>query len=155
MYFCQLIVLPVYVKLVHPILMCVLLGTSLYALYLGIQIRRTRTSEGDLKKELIKGRFSVRHYQIGAVLLSLLVIGALGGMATVYIDNGKLFVAPHLFVGLGMVALITTSASLVPFMQKHNWIRYVHISLNLVLLSLFAWQATTGIQVVQKLLSQS
>lgn len=53
-----------------------------------------------------------------------------------------------------MVALITTSAFLVPFMQKRVWVRYIHIALNITLLGLFSLQAVTGVQIVQRLTSQ-
>jgi hypothetical protein len=53
-----------------------------------------------------------------------------------------------------MVGLVSTSAALVPFMQKHNWVRSIHVSLNMVLLGLFGWQALTGIQIVQNILSK-
>jgi len=59
-----------WLNFIHPILMWILLGVSIYALYLGVQVRRTRTAEGELKKELIKGRYNVRHYQIGSVILA-------------------------------------------------------------------------------------
>ncbi|CAA9314728.1 Branched-chain amino acid permeases, partial [uncultured Microcoleus sp.] len=36
----------VWSQFIHPILMWVLLVISFYALYLGIQIRRTRSAEG-------------------------------------------------------------------------------------------------------------
>jgi len=39
-------------------------------------------------------------------------------------------------------------------MPKHDWVRNVHISLNLIVMGLFGWQALTGIQIVQKILSQ-
>lgn len=139
----------------HPIMMWVLFAATVYALYLGIQIRRTRSAEGEAKKELIKGRFNIRHHQVGAALLTFMVLGTLGGMAITYINNGKLFVGPHLLVGLGMTGLIATSASLTPFMQKGNdWARYTHISLNLVLVGLFAWQAVTGMQIVQRIVER-
>jgi hypothetical protein len=145
----------VWSQFIHPILMWALLATSIYALYLGLQIQRTRAADGDLKKELIKGRFNVKHYQVGSVLLSLMVIGAIAAMGVTYINNGKLFVSPHLVAGLGMMALIATSASLSPFMQKgQNWARFTHIALNVVLLGLFGWQAVTGVGIVQKLISQ-
>ena len=35
----------------HPLLMWVLLGVSIYALYLGVQWRRARTAEGEQKKD--------------------------------------------------------------------------------------------------------
>ena len=145
----------VWSQFIHPALMWVLLAITIYALYLGIQVQRTRYADADLRKELIKGRYNVKHYQIGSVLLALMVIGAIAAMAVSYINNGKLFVDSHLLAGLGMTALIATSASLSPFMQKgQNWARFTHIGLNVVLLGLFGWQAVTGMQIVQKIISK-
>lgn len=139
----------------HPVMMWVLLGATLYALYLGVQIRRTRAASGEEKKELLKGRFNIRHHQIGSLLLAFMVLGTIGGMAVTYINNGKLFVGPHLLVGLGMTGLIATSAALTPFMQKGNdWARYSHIALNVVLVALFGWQAVSGMQIVQRILER-
>lgn len=145
----------VWSQFLHPTIMWVILALSIYALYLGIQVQRTRYADGDIKKELIKGRYNVKHYQIGSVLLGLMVVGAIGGMAVTYINNGKLFVGPHLLAGLGMTALIAMSASLSPFMQKgQNWARFTHIALNIVLLGLFGWQAVTGVEIVQRIVSK-
>lgn len=142
-----------YLNFIHPLIMWMLLATSLYALYLGWKIRETRSAEGDAKKELIKGRFNVRHHKWGSALLAFMVIGSIGGMAVTYINNGKLFFGPHLLVGLGMTGIIATSASLVPFMQKGNDLaRSAHITLNIALVGLFGWQAVTGMQIVQKIL---
>ncbi|GAB4536388.1 MAG: DUF4079 domain-containing protein [Pleurocapsa sp.] len=139
----------------HPIIMWVLLGLTVYAMYLGLQIRKTRSADKDTRKELIKKNFNQRHHQIGSILLSLMVLGSVGGMAVTYINNGKLFVGPHLLVGLAMTAMIAVSASLVPYMQKGNEIaRYTHISLNVVLLGLFGWQAISGMEIVQKILDR-
>jgi hypothetical protein len=136
----------------HPVLMWVLFGLTIYALYLGIQVRRTRSADGDTKKELIKGKFNIKHNQIGSVLLSFMVLGTIGGMAVTYINNGKLFVSPHLLVGLGMTGMIATSAALSPFMQRgQDWARYTHIFLNIGLVGLFGWQAFTGVQIVQRI----
>ena len=61
---------------------------------------------------------------------------------------------PGIWFGLGMMGLIATSASMVPFMQKGNdTARYTHISLNAVLVGLFSWQAWSGVQIVQKILT--
>ncbi len=140
----------------HPIMMWALVLISLYAAYLGLQVQRTRSAQGDEKKELIKGRYNVRHYQLGSILLALMVMGSIGGMAVTYINNGKLFVGPHLLAGLGMTGLIAASASLSPFMQKGaNWARMTHIVLNFSLLGLFTWQAITGVQIVQKILTKA
>ncbi|HEY9672131.1 MAG TPA: DUF4079 domain-containing protein [Waterburya sp.] len=145
----------VWSQFLHPMLMWVLLAITLYALYLGIQVQRTRYADGDLKKDLIKGRYNVKHYQIGSILLACMVIGSISGMAVTYINNGKLFVGPHLLAGLGMTGLIALSASLSPFMQKgQNWARFTHIALNVVLLGLFGWQAITGVEIVQRIVSK-
>jgi hypothetical protein len=140
----------------HPLTMWILFGLSLYAAYLGLQVQRTRNSQGEEKKELIKGRFNIRHHQIGSILLGLLVAGSIGGMAVTYINNGKLFFGPHLLAGLGITSIIAFSAALSPYMQKGaNWARVTHILLNFTLLGLFAWQAVTGVQIVQKLLTNA
>ena len=145
----------VWSQFIHPILMWVLLAISFYALYLGIQIRRTRSAEGEVKKELLKGKFNVKHHQMGSLLLALMVTVAIVGMGVTYINNGKLFVGPHLLAGLGMMALIAIGASLTPLMQKGNdWARNTHIFLNIVLLGLFGWQAVSGVEILQRIISK-
>ncbi|MDB9525357.1 DUF4079 domain-containing protein [Oscillatoria sp. CS-180] len=142
-----------WLNFIHPIIMWALLGLSLYALYLGWQIRRTRSAEGEAKKELIKGKFNIRHHRMGSALLAFMILGSIGGMAVTYINNGKLFFGPHLLVGLGMTGIIAVSAALVPFMQKGNDLaRSAHITLNIALVGLFGWQAVTGMQIVQRIL---
>jgi len=140
----------------HPAIMWVLLALSLYAAYLGLQVQRTRNAQGEEKKELVKGRYTIKHHQIGSIILALMVAGSIGGMAVTYINNGKLFVGPHLLAGLSMTGLIAFSASLSPFMQKGaNWARMTHIVLNFAILGLFAWQAFSGIEIIQKILTNA
>jgi hypothetical protein len=143
-----------WLNFIHPVLMWGILALTLYAAYLGWQHRRTRLATGDEKKELVKGKFLIRHHQAGSALLAVMVLGSLGGMAATYINNGKLFFGPHLLIGLGMMALIASSAAMVPFMQKGNEVaRYTHISLNAVLVGLFGYQAFSGVQIVQRILN--
>jgi len=138
----------------HPILMWVLFALTLYAMYLGFQIRRTRSAEGEEKKALIKGQFNQKHHKMGSLLLALMVLGNMGGMAVTYINNQKLFFGPHLLAGLGMTGMIALSAALTPFMQKgEDWARNGHIFLNVAIVALFGWQALTGMEIVQKILS--
>jgi 4-hydroxybenzoate polyprenyltransferase len=143
-----------YLSFLHPITMWILLALALYTLYLGVQVRRTRLAEGELKKELIKGQFANRHHQIGSIFLALIVMGAIGGITVTYINSGEIFIGPHLFAGLGIVGLVATSAALVPFMKKYTWVRSIHVSLNIVVLGLFGWQALTGVKIVQEIVSQ-
>jgi hypothetical protein len=139
----------------HPVLMWIAFGMALYALYLGIQSRRLRSSEGEVKKALIKGKFAQRHYQLGSWFLVLMVAGSTGGMAATYIKNGKLFVGPHLLVGLGLTVLVAMAAALAPALQKGQaWARSLHILLNVGVLGLLGWQAATGVEIVQRIVSQ-
>lgn len=137
----------------HPLLMWVLLGLSLYAMVLGIKSKKTRTADAETRKQLIKGQFARRHFQIGSLMLALMVLGTVGGMVVTYINNGKLFVGPHLLVGLSMTAMIAVAAGLVPLLQAGNAIaRKVHVGLNMGLVTLFLWQAVTGMQIVARIL---
>ncbi|MFM7362706.1 MAG: DUF4079 domain-containing protein [Cyanobium sp.] len=145
--------LPLVVSFLHPLLMWVLLGLSLYAMVLGIKAKKTRTGTPEQRKELIKGQFGKRHFLFGSLLLALMVIGTVGGMAVTYVNNGKLFVGPHLLVALGMLSLIAVAAALAPLMQAGNELaRKAHVGLNMTLVTLFLWQAVTGMQIVNKLL---
>jgi Protein of unknown function (DUF4079) len=145
----------VYGQFVHPLLMWTLLGLTLYAGYTGWQWRRARTATGDLKKELLKAKFNLKHHKIGAIVLALMVVGSLGGMTVTYINNGKLFVGSHLIAGMGMTAMIALSASLTPLMQKGaEWARISHIALNTAIVGLFGWQAFSGVDIVQRIISK-
>ena len=139
---------------VHPVLMWVLLALSGYGLFLGIKAKKLRTATtAEERKPLIQGQFAQRHLKIGQIILAVMVLGTLGGMAVTYLNNGKLFVGPHLLVGLGMTALVAIAASLTTAMQKGNLVaRKVHVGLNMTVLTLFLWQAFTGLQIVQKIL---
>ncbi|MEN9224631.1 MAG: DUF4079 domain-containing protein [Thermostichus sp. DRC_bins_24] len=140
----------------HPVLMILAFGLALYALYLGIQARRIRSAEPEVRKQLVKGKFGQRHFLMGSLFMLLMVFGAIGGMAVTYLNNGKLFVGPHLLAGLGIVALVACSAALVPLMKDADklWARNLHVTLNVVILGILGWQAITGFQIVQRILSQ-
>jgi Protein of unknown function (DUF4079) len=144
-----------YLNFVHPPLMWVLLGMCIYAMYLGVQVRRTRSATPDVRKELIKGKYIDRHHKIGSIILALMVLGSIGGITVTYINNGKLFVGPHLLAGLGMTALIALSASLTPYMQKgQEWARIGHITINVSIVGLFGWQAFSGLEILQRIISK-
>lgn len=138
----------------HPVLMWGLLGLAAYSMVLGLKAKKTRTADAEERKALIKGQFARRHHLLGSLLLALLVLGTVGGMAVTYLNNGKLFFGPHLLVGLAMTALIAMAAALSPLMQHGNLVaRKVHVGLNMAMMSLFLWQAVTGMQIVNKILT--
>jgi len=118
----------------HPVVMIATFLFTIYVLYLGIQIRRTRSAEGDQKKALIGKKFNISHFQAGSALLVLIILGGLGGMAVTYINNGKLFVGPHLVAGLGVVGMAALSAGLAPLMQQGKIGQDIPI-----LLSIWVW----------------
>ena len=138
----------------HPLAMWALLALSAYAMVLGIKAKKTRTGTPEQRKELIKGQFAKRHYLYGSAVLAVMVLGTFGGMAVTYLNNGKLFVGPHLLVGIAMTSMLAVAAALSPLMQAGNVIaRKIHVGLNMGVMTLFLWQAVTGMQIVQKLLT--
>jgi len=141
------------IQFIHPVIMLGLFAYLLYTAYLGFQVRRTRNAQGDLRKELIQGKYPLRHYQSGAIALAVIVTGAVGGVVITYLSEDEIPINSHLFVGLGMTALVASSAALAPLMQRgNNWARYIHIGTNIFLLTFFSWQLLTGLQSVQELL---
>ena len=139
---------------VHPVLMGGLLVLSGYGLYLGVKAKKLRTAtSAEERKPLIKGQFPQRHLQVGQLILLVMALGTVGGMAVTYLNNGKLFVGPHLLVGIGMTVLLAVAASFTTAMQKGDLIaRKVHVGLNMTVMTLFLWQAVTGLQIVGKIL---
>lgn len=136
----------------HPLLMWLLLALCGYAMVLGIKAKKTRTASAEDRKELIKGQYARRHYQLGSLILAVMVLGCFGGMAVTYVNNGKLFVGPHLLVGIVMTSLIALAVSMTQAMQQGNLIaRKVHVGLNMGVMTLFLWQAFTGMEIVNKI----
>jgi hypothetical protein len=55
--------------------------------------------------------------------------------------------SPHLTLAI--------AASLTPLMQKGNdWARNTQIFLNVLLLGMFCWQAVTGVEILQRIISK-
>jgi hypothetical protein len=130
----------------------VLFGLSGYAMVLGIKAKKTRTADAETRKQLIKGQYAKRHFQIGGALLAVMVLGTFGGMAVTYLNNGKLFVGPHLLVGIGMTCLVAMAVALIPLIQQGNLIaRKAHVGLNMLMMTLFLWQAVSGMQILNKI----
>ncbi|RPF83299.1 MAG: DUF4079 domain-containing protein [Synechococcus sp. TMED20] len=150
----MLATLPFSLNFVHPLTEWALLAAGGWALYLGIKAKKTRTGTPEQRKELIPGKFAQRHYRWGSLLLAVMTLGTLGGMAVTYLNNGKLFLGPHLLVGLAMTGMIAVAASLSPLMQQGNLIaRKAHVGLNMGVLTLFLWQAVSGMEIVNKIWS--
>jgi hypothetical protein len=136
----------------HPLLMWALLALSGYGMFLGIKTKKTRTADADTRKQLIKGQYAKRHFLVGGLMLALMVLGTFGGMAVTYLNNGKLFVGPHLLVGIGMTCLVALAVALIPLIQQGNLIaRKAHVGLNMLMMTLFLWQAVTGMQILNKI----
>jgi hypothetical protein len=81
-----------------------------------------------------------------------MVLGTFGGMAVTYLNNGKLFVGPHLLVGIAMSSMLVLAAALSPLMQQGNLIaRKIHVGMNMGVVTLFLWQAVSGMQILNKI----
>ncbi|WP_353292515.1 DUF4079 domain-containing protein [Synechococcus sp. M16CYN] len=148
----MLATLPFALNFAHPLMEWGLLATSAWALYLGIKVKKTRTGTPKQRKALLPGKFAQRHYIWGSILLALMTLGTLGGMAVTYLNNEKLFIGPHLLVGLAMTGILAVAASLSPLMQRGNTVaRKTHVGLNIGMLTLFLWQAFSGMEIVNKI----
>ncbi|MYE22063.1 MAG: DUF4079 domain-containing protein, partial [Synechococcus sp. SB0662_bin_45] len=100
---------------VHPLMMWTLLALSGYALFLGIRSKKLRTTQdAELRKRLAKSKVSQRHFLTGSLVLAFMVLGTFLGMGVTYLNNGKLFVGPHLLAGAAMACMIALAASLAP-----------------------------------------
>ncbi|KAL7530155.1 hypothetical protein ACHAWF_003265 [Thalassiosira exigua] len=105
------------------------------------------------RKELAGAGPRDKHFNQGALLLFVGTAFAIEGPLNTYARAGKLFPGPHLYAGAGLVCLWALAASMVPAMQKGNdAARTVHIGANLAGIGLFAWQVTSGIPILFKVL---
>ena len=152
----MLATLPFSLNFAHPLAEWGLLAVGGWALYLGIKAKKTRTGTPEQRKELVPKKFAQRHYLWASLFLAVMVIGNLGGMAVTYINNGKLFVDAHLLVGLAMSGMVALGASLSPVMQRGNLIaRKAHVGLGMGMLTLFLWQAISGMNILNRILEKT
>eukprot|EP00475_Leptophrys_vorax_P023932 TRINITY_DN32928_c0_g1_i1.p1 TRINITY_DN32928_c0_g1~~TRINITY_DN32928_c0_g1_i1.p1 ORF type:complete len:294 (-),score=31.62 TRINITY_DN32928_c0_g1_i1:238-1119(-) len=167
------------VALLHPLVMGGFFFGTLYALYLGLQWKKVRTTGeqiSELKKkvpageegasspvaaeiatltqqraDLVKGNFREKHFNVGSILLGGGVAIAVEGCVNTYMRTGRLFPGPHLWAGATIVVLWAVAAAMVPAMQKGNVVaRKAHVACNMLNLLLFAWQVPTGLEIVGK-----
>lgn len=141
------------VSLVHPVVMWGIFGTAVYTGWLGWQSRQIRSVDAEKRKELIKAKVTKRHFEISGLIFALMTCATFSGMANTYARTGKLFPGPHLYAGLGLVATMSVMSALVPQMQSgKKWARDTHLALAVGAISLFGWQAKSGMVIVGKLL---
>ena len=137
---------------IHPLMMWLLLAAGGYAMYLGIKAKKVRTGTPEQRKALVKGKLAQRHFLWGSALMAVMVFGTLSGMGVTYLNNGKLFVGPHLLIGLVMTGMIAAASALSPLMQRGNLLaRKAHVGLNMGMMTLFLWQAVSGMQIMNRI----
>jgi Protein of unknown function (DUF4079) len=143
------LVYQILIAIVHPILMLVALLPTLFAVYWGIQVRRTRNADGKDKKKFIKGKYNQRHFQSGSILFAVWTIGSLIGMGATYLLYSQLFLSPHLFGGLFVIVFGSVAAACVPFIQQGRlWARTVHLCGVIPVFLLIIAQTVTGVDIV-------
>jgi len=105
------------------------------------------------RKDLANASPRDKHFNQGSLILFLGIAFAIEGPLNTYARAGKLFPGPHLYAGAGLVVLWALAASMVPSMQKGNdTARAVHIGANVAGLGLLAWQVTTGVPILLKVI---
>ncbi|MDY6937485.1 MAG: DUF4079 domain-containing protein [Cyanobacteriota bacterium] len=139
---------------IHPIIMWVLFVLVLYAFYLGVQVRRTRTATGETKQVLSRERFDRAHHRLASVLLAGMTLSTLVGMGVDYLNTGQLFIGPHLIPGAIAISLMATTAALAPWMQQgKSWARNLHLGLGMAIASVFSWQVFSGFYVIWEIIT--
>ncbi len=140
-------------SLMHPVTMWGVFGSALYTGWLGWQSRQIRSVDAEKRKELVKAKVTKRHFELSGTIFAIMTCATFGGMANTYTRTGKLFPGPHLYAGLGLVAVMSVMSALVPQMQSGKmWARNTHLALAVGAISLFGWQAKSGMVIVGKLL---
>jgi len=121
-------------------------------MFSGLKVMQTRTPDTQIRELLSKERFNKRHFQIGRLVLALMVLGSLVGITVEYFSNDKLLINPHLTVGINMIIIVLLSVAIIPFMQKVSLLaRRAHASLNMIMMTLSLWQVLTGMQLINEI----
>lgn len=137
------------VAAIHPVMMILVIIGTFYAAYFGIQIRRSRDVEKEKRKEMMKAKYNLKHFQIASILLATWVVGSILGMAATYYLYNQLFLSPHLIGGLGIIAIAAVAGALTPWLQRGKyWARTTHIILAVLLVGFSISQVVTGIEIV-------
>ena len=140
------------IHFIHPILMLLLLGLSCYSMFLGLKVMQTRMADIEIRKQLIKERFDIRHFQIGRLILALMVLGSLVGIVVHSLSDDELIISHHLPVGISMIFLVFLSVAIIPLIQQGNlFARRAHVTLNIIMMALFLWQVASGMQLVNEI----
>ena len=69
-----------------------------------------------------------------------------------YLNNGKLFVGPHLLVCISMTCGLAMTASLSQLMRQSTVVtRKVQVMLNIGVFTLFFWKVLSGMGIMSKI----
>jgi hypothetical protein len=136
------------------------MGLSLLAyLFLAItgilmlRIRTTQAQPAGVSLPWNRSQMRAFHYIIGITMVSLVLLLLAVGIVGTLGHFGSLGHSSHLIAGLVVVALVLISAfSATQISAEKTWARPLHIGLNILLFTGFAWVSFTGWAVVQKYL---
>ena len=105
------------------------------------------------RKNLTGMNLRDKHHASGSILLGVGISLTILGCMNTYMRAGKLFPGPHLFAGAAICGAWAISSACVSEMQKGNEAaRAAHIGLNFLTVGLFAWQVSTGIPIMFKVI---
>jgi len=116
-----------------------------YQGWLGISVRRARRSKAPFPLKAVK-----RHRKIGPILALFGGLGFLFGLVLVLLDSGQaLEFPPHLFVGLAIVVLLTSTFLISRKIKSPDSpFRTSHFGLGLFVLLLYIIQSFLGLGVL-------
>ena len=131
-------------RLVHGTYNLLIFLLFWYQAFLGFTIRKARKAGGSNQKAVR------RHRKTGPVLAVLAIAGYAGGAVLGYLDNGRVLKYPlHFFTGSTIVMLIILSVIVsrsITYGREEK--RNLHLSLGVLLLWCYAFQAFLGLGIL-------
>lgn len=100
------------------------------------------------RPDWVRSLHLITGFAMAILVLVLLAIGIVGTLG----HYGSLGHSNHLWAGLTVVELVFVSAWSAFQLRQHNWAKFLHIGVNLILGATMVWVSLTGWEVVQKYL---
>ncbi len=142
-----------WLTLVHPVGGVAVIGLAIAAAIAGLRYRNARL--GKSNKD-VNETFNLQqaHKKVGIWFLAVnIVVWLLGLEATAIFTPNLIFSASvHPTVGLVLIILVATSATVILRFRRRRWATPVHLSLNGLVILLLAVQLLSGVGLFNQLL---
>lgn len=143
-------------SLVHPLLMILVCAGWMYALALGLRVRRRRKARNSAEVTLLISESSPRartHHKTAAGLLFATIFLMSFGMLNTYARTHRLFPGPHLYGAFLLLCLLGLNAALAPWFRDAPKARLVHTAAGGCALLVVLSQVWSGLGILRSLIA--